>query len=154
METTTLTPQGCTNFKLRQLMRLVGRHYDAELGHAGLKTTQFSLLTHVQRMGPVRPVDLAHAMGLMPSSLTRNVQPMVAAGWLAMAEGADARSRLITITDAGREKRSEAHRDWRKAQLALNAVLGNERVVALHTLIDDSLALLAQGDTPPGDHDD
>ena len=31
---------GCTNFKLRQLMRRVTRHYDLEIAGAGLKTTQ------------------------------------------------------------------------------------------------------------------
>ena len=114
---------------------------------------QYSLLSHVLRLGPVRPVDLARAMGLMPSSLTRNVQPMVAAGWLEMQEGVDGRSRLIGITTAGRDKRTEAQQGWRSAQLRLNAVLGNERVVALHTLIDDSLALLAEGDAPHGEDD-
>jgi hypothetical protein len=29
-------PQGCTNIKLRQLMRRVAAHYDAEVGQAGL----------------------------------------------------------------------------------------------------------------------
>ena len=40
-------PQGCTSFKLRQLMRRVTQHYDLELAKAGLKTTQYSLLSHV-----------------------------------------------------------------------------------------------------------
>ena len=40
-------PQGCTNFKLRQLVRRVSQLYDAEVGKAGLKTTQYSLLSHV-----------------------------------------------------------------------------------------------------------
>ena len=35
-------PQGCTNFKLRQLMRRVATHYDAEMAQCGLKTTQYS----------------------------------------------------------------------------------------------------------------
>ena len=29
---TAVKPQGCTNFKLRQLMRRVAQHYDAEVG--------------------------------------------------------------------------------------------------------------------------
>ena len=33
-------PQGCTNLKLRQLMRRVAQHYDAELAKMGSKTTQ------------------------------------------------------------------------------------------------------------------
>ena len=103
-------------------------------------------------MGPLRPVDLARAMGVMPSTLTRNLQPMLAAGWLTMGEGADARSRLISLTEAGREKRAQAQRSWRSAQTSLNAVLGEARVLALHTLIDESMALLAD-DEPTGDDD-
>jgi len=143
---TAVRPQGCTNFKLRQLMRRIARHYDAELARTGLKTTQYSLLSHVLHLGPLRPVDLAREMGLTPSTLTRNLQPMLAAGWLEMAEGPDARSRLVGITQAGRDKRSEAQRRWRAAQEGLNALLGIERVAALHALIDESLALLAAGD--------
>lgn len=137
-----IKPVGCTNFKLRQLMRQVARHYDAELAVVGLKTTQFSLLSHVLRLGPLRPGDLAKAMGLSASTLTRNVQPLVDAGWLTVDAGADGRSRLVHLTDAGRAKRSEAQRHWRAAQESLNALLGAERIVALHGLIDDSLALI------------
>ena len=44
---------GCTNFKLRQLMRRVAQHYDLEMSGAGLKTTQYSLLSHVLKLrGP------------------------------------------------------------------------------------------------------
>ena len=137
-----IKPVGCTNFKLRQLMRQVARHYDAELAVVGLKTTQFSLLSHVLRLGPLRPGDLAKAMGLSASTLTRNVQPLVDAGWLTVDAGAAGRSRLVHLTDAGRAKRSEAQRHWRSAQESLNALLGAERIVALHGLIDDSLALI------------
>jgi hypothetical protein len=36
---TAVKPQGCTNLKLRQLMRRVAQHYDAEVGKTGLKGT-------------------------------------------------------------------------------------------------------------------
>ena len=147
---TAIRPQGCTNFKLRQLMRVVTRQYDAELARAGLKSTQYSLLSHVLHLGPLRPVDLAREMGLTPSTLTRNLQPMVAAGWLEMADGPDARSRLVAITPAGRDKRTEAQRRWRAAQEGLNAQLGLERVAALHALIDECLGLLAGGEDEGG----
>jgi DNA-binding MarR family transcriptional regulator len=138
----TLKPQGCTNFKLRQLVRRVSQHYDAEVGKAGLKTTQYSLLSHVLRLGPIRPGDLADAMTMDASTLTRNLKPMLAAGWLQMSAGDDGRSRLVHITDAGRAKRAEAQRHWKTAQEGLNQMLGVERVRALHALVDDSLELL------------
>lgn len=149
-----IKPQGCTNFKLRQLMRQVARHYDAELAAAGLKTTQYSLLSHVLRLGPLRPVDLARAMGLSASTLTRNLQPMVEAGWLAVEAGPDARSRLVQVTDAGRAKRAEAQRHWRAAQESLNALLGMERVATLHALIDESTTRLRNADEPSGEQDE
>ncbi|MDM0011803.1 MarR family winged helix-turn-helix transcriptional regulator [Variovorax sp. J22P168] len=148
-------PQGCTNFRLRRLLRLVARHYDAEVVKSGLKTTQYSLLTHVQHLGPLRPVDLAQAMSIDASTLSRNLKPMLEAGWLLQGEGPDARSRMVSITEEGRRKRTEAQRHWRVAQEKLNAQLGVERVLALHALIDESIAILQpEGEDNEAERDD
>lgn len=136
-------PQGCTNLKLRQLMRRVASHYDAELGKTGLKTTQYSLLSYVVKRGPIRAVDLAAQMKMSSSTLSRNLQPLVAAGWLLVNPGTDARSRLISATPEGQIKRTEAQRRWRVAQEGINRVLGVRRVLALHALIDEAMELLA-----------
>ena len=143
-------PHGCTNFKLRQLLRRVSQRYDTEMAQAGLKTTQFSLLSSLASLGPVRPGDLALAMAMDASTLTRNLKPLVAAGWVAQGAGADGRSRLVSLTDAGLAKRAEALRCWRVAQQGMNETLGVEHVLALHALIDQSLVLLAPlpGETP------
>jgi DNA-binding MarR family transcriptional regulator len=135
-------PRGCTNLKLRQLSRAVARHYDAYIAPIGLKNTQYSLLSHVVVGGPVKPSTLAARLRLDASTLTRNLQPLMAQGWVEQGPGDDARSRLITATEAGREKRGEGQRAWKQAQLALNARLGPERVAALHALVDDCLAAL------------
>ncbi len=140
-------PQGCTNYKIRQLMRQMSRHYDAEIGKAGLKATQFSLLGHVQQLGPVRPGELAQALRMDASTLTRNLKPLIEAGWLRVEAGADGRSRNVTITEAGRAKRAEAQQYWKIAQERINSTLGVERVLALHALIDESLDLLAAQDS-------
>lgn len=149
---TAVKPQGCTNLKLRQLMRRVAQLYDAEVGKTGLRGTQYSLLSYVVKLGPLRPVDLARAMKVEPSTLTRNLRPLVDAGLLAMDAGPDARSRLVSVTPAGREKRQEAQRRWRVAQETLNQRLGAQRVVALHALLDECQDLLA--DVAEGGFDD
>ena len=51
--------QGCTNLKLRQLTRRITQHYDAELAHAGLKITQYSLMSHLVTLGPLGAGELA-----------------------------------------------------------------------------------------------
>lgn len=140
---TVVKPQGCTNIKLRQLMRRVAQHYDAEVGKTGLKGTQYSLLSYVYKLGPIRPVDLARTMTIDPSTLTRNLKPMIDAGWLSLDAGADGRSRLVNITQAGREKRQEAQRRWRVAQEGINEILGAKNVVQLHSLLDECMEKLS-----------
>jgi DNA-binding MarR family transcriptional regulator len=142
LDTLAAKPQGCTNLKLRQLMRRVAQRYDAEVGQVGLKGTQYSLLSHVVKLGPIRPVDLAARMNVDASTLSRNLQPMIASGWLTLEAGVDARSRLVHATEAGRAKRTEAQRHWRAAQEGINATLGPERVIALHALIDEAMQAL------------
>ena len=137
---------GCTNLHLRQLMRRMAQHYDAEIARAGLKTTQYSLLSHVLKLGPVRPGDLAKSMKVSASTLTRNLKPLVDAGWVVLADGSDARSRSVAITAAGQSKRDEAKRHWKAAQESLNVTLGPSRVLALHALINEVMALLADAD--------
>jgi len=135
-------PRGCSNLKLRQLTRLVTQLYDTEVGKSGLKTTQYSLLSHVMSLGPVRPGDLARAMRMEASTLTRNLRPLQDAGWVEVVAGDDARSRSVQITEPGRAKRQEAQRHWRIAQETLNERLGVAHVLALHALLDETVRLL------------
>jgi DNA-binding MarR family transcriptional regulator len=79
------------------------------------------------------------------STLSRNLQPLIANGWIEVNAGDDARSRLISAMPAGQAKRTEAQRKWRIAQEGINQTLGAERVMALHALIDESLELLSPG---------
>jgi DNA-binding MarR family transcriptional regulator len=136
-------PKGCTNLLLRQLTRRVSQRYDADMASTGLKTTQYSLLSYVVKLGPIRPADLARAMEMEPSTLTRNLKPLITSGWVELAAGSDGRSRSIEATPDGREKRAQAQRHWKQAQEHLNQALGLERVLALHALIQESLVLLA-----------
>lgn len=145
-------PRVCTNFLLRQLMRRLDQHYDAELAKAGLRTTQYSLLSNVLSLQPVRPGDLARAMKMQPSTLTRNLQPLVAAGWLELGAGDDARSRSVTLTPAGREKHAEARRRWRIAQAAMQGAVGAQPLSELHAAIGHCMAAL-DTTTGKGSHD-
>jgi DNA-binding transcriptional ArsR family regulator len=84
-----LKAQGCTNLKLRQITRRVSQLYDLEMAKTGLKTTQYSLLSQVLRLGPLRPGELAKKMKFSASTLTRNLKPLVDAGWVELSAGSD-----------------------------------------------------------------
>lgn len=142
------TPQGCTNLKLRQLGRMATRDYDHYMSDVGLKNTQYALLSHIVKLGPSRPGDLARRLQMDASTLTRNLQPLAAQGWLTVGAGENARSRLVEATAAGHALRAEGQRAWKAAQLGLNERLGVERVLALHDLLNACIASL---DEEPGD---
>ena len=129
--------------KLRQAGRCLSRHYDAYTAAAGLKTTQYSLVSAILRQEPVQPSALAASLNLDASTLTRNLRPLIEHGWIDVLPGTDARSRQIVTTAAGRAVRLEAQHYWRAAQKALIERLGADSVVALHALLDQVLAAFA-----------
>lgn len=142
-ETTGVAPKGCTHLKLKQASRLVARHYEAFVAPTGLRNMQYSLLSHVVKLGPLRAGELAAAMRLDASTLSRNMQPLIERGLLRLEpDSNDARSKVVSVTPGGEALRAEAQRAWKRAQLALNQKLGPARVVALHGLIDECMTLL------------
>jgi DNA-binding MarR family transcriptional regulator len=138
-----LTPaKNCTNFKSSQLSRKLKRLYDAELAKAGLKSTQYSLLTHVARRGPISATALANRIEIDTSTLSRNIKLLVRSGWLVMNVGEDARNRIITITPTGLAKQAEADVYWCQVQKKVNESLGEERITSLLSIIDECMERL------------
>lgn len=129
----------CTYTNLHQLARLTGRHFDAELGEVGLRTSQFLLLTHVLDCGPARPCDLAKAMALDPSTMTRKLKPLMSAGWLEMSAGADGRTRSVSITSTGIKKRAEGLHHWLVAEARMHDLLGANNVMRLNAFMEGNL---------------
>ena len=111
-------PQGCTNLKLRQASRLVTRHYERFVAPTGLKITQYSLLSHVVKLGPLRAG--ATGRGDAAGRLDADAQPAAAAAAGPGCRCTPATTRAAgssSATDAGRALRSEAQRAWKRAQL-------------------------------------
>ncbi len=138
--------EDCAYAKLRRLTRCVAHHFDAELAQAGLKATQLGLLSEILRLQPVGPGELAQALGIDPSTLTRNLKPLLIAGWTELGPGTDARTRTIRITETGRTKQAQAQRRMRVAQRAIDEKLGPGRMAELKALMDESLDILTVPD--------
>ena len=133
----------CTYTTAHQLARLVRQHYDAELGAIGLRATQYRLLVEILAHGPVRPCDLAERMSLSPSTLTRNLKPLIAAGWVDLGPGLDGRTRSVCITAAGRGKCAEGRPRWSLAQAKVHRLIGSRQVGALHALVGQCLTIMS-----------
>jgi len=135
--------EDCAYAKLRRLTRCVAHHFDVELATAGLKMTQLGVLSEILRLQPVRPGELAQALHIDPSTLTRNLKPLLAVGWVELGAGTDARCRTIRITETGRAKQAQAQRILRVAQREMDTKLGARRMADLKALMDESIEILA-----------
>jgi DNA-binding MarR family transcriptional regulator len=113
----------CLCNALRQATRAVSRLYDQELREVGLRTTQYSLLRRVSLAGEVRQRDLGGLTSLDETTLTRNLRPLIDAGWVAIRPGEDRREKLVRLTDAGAAKLHEARPAWERAQERLRSRL-------------------------------
>ena len=113
----------CLCAALRQASRAVTRIYDAELRGVGLRSTQHSLLRLLARAGEVRKGDLGEMATLDETTLTRSLPPLRKNGWVAIRVGTDRREKLVSITEAGREKVEEARPSWSRAQERMRSTL-------------------------------
>jgi DNA-binding MarR family transcriptional regulator len=136
----------CTCFAVRRLNRRLTQFYDRQMQPTGLKTTQYSLLSWLEQRGALPMAELAHRMGMERSTLTRNVQPLIGAGWVrqrpAAADRDDPRAMLLELTAAGSDQFRLARQQWRGAQQKINKLVGARRLVALHAMIDQTLKTL------------
>jgi DNA-binding MarR family transcriptional regulator len=114
----------CTCFNLRKATRVVTQVYDDAMRPTGLRVTQFSLLAHTYAMGPVPLTRLAEAMVTDRTTLARNLEPLVKEGFLRIEDGEDRRSRIISITDNGLGKLTEAYPLWKRTQDEVKKTMG------------------------------
>jgi len=107
----------------------------------GLTGREAGLLAHVADPEGTGAGDLARHLGVAPSSLSATLRRLETLGLVTLAaDGADARRRMVRLTDRGR------------TAVAEDSVLDADRVTALLDLMDDDarrravdgLALLAE----------
>jgi len=133
---TRLKPELCNCLALRQAARHVTQFYDHFLATAGLRTTQFSILAKLRRLGPMTISALAADLVMDRTTLGRNLQPLEREGLVAVVQGrADRRSREIRLTDAGTERLRTAVEGWVKAQAGFEAAFGKQRSTELRAML-------------------
>jgi DNA-binding MarR family transcriptional regulator len=125
----------CVGGRLRRAARALTQLYDERMGPSGLRLTQFSLLRMLAREGRVRITDLARLTLLDRTALSRNLDPLVAQGFVQVVPGADARTREVALTAAGLRAYERALPFWRDAQQVVTRKLGRPRVKELVALL-------------------
>ena len=147
METELCKMMGCTCLRLRRATRRVTQLYDHALHPAGLTINQFGLLAylHGATLTPSTAPSIgtiAEWLGMDPTTLNRNLKPLVARGLVRTTpDPDDGRVRIVRTTDKGRRALLKAVPLWREAQAEVETALGSDATTALNDLLDLSSAL-------------
>src|SRR5213075_3104082 len=97
--------QQCNCLALRQAARHISQFYDQHLASTGLRTTQFSILAKLSRLGPMTINSLARELVMDRTTLGRTMLPLERDGLIVINDGTlDRRSKQLHLTRAGVER--------------------------------------------------
>jgi DNA-binding MarR family transcriptional regulator len=121
---TPAAPAICNCLALRQAARHATQLYDRHLAPEGLRTTQYSILSKLSRLGPQSINALSAMMVMDRTTTTRAVRPLERDRLVAIAPGEDGRTRVVRLTAAGEKRAKAAAARWREAQREFEAAYG------------------------------
>lgn len=121
----------CTCFNMRKASRAVTQFFDHALEPAGIRATQFTLLTSMAAAKARTLTEMAHTLVMDRTTLTRNLKPLEKLGLIETVEPRDRRSKAFALTEKGRETLERGVPLWQAAQQRIVDGMGAERFEAL-----------------------
>ena len=129
----------CTCGSLRKASRRISQFYDTALAPAGIKSTQFSILSEVESgsiAGPVTMCELASAMVMDRSTLGHNLRPLERDELVVLRQARhDRRKRYVELTAKGKSLLPRARRLWRRAENRFERVFGKDPAAELRAVL-------------------
>jgi DNA-binding MarR family transcriptional regulator len=101
--------------------------YDHVLAPAGLRSTQFSILAELNAIVQFPPTmgQLADVLVLNRSSLGHSLRPLQREGLVRFdVHPTNGRSKIVVLTELGRQRYACAHELWESAQERYSSVIG------------------------------
>ena len=121
----------CIAVRLRLLNRVVTNFYDDALRPLGLKVSQLNILVVTARLGLAKPAQVCEILQLDASTLSRNLKPLQAHGWLEVVPDEDARAQPFRLTPQGRRLVEKAIPAWEEGQSRAAELIGTEGIAVL-----------------------
>jgi DNA-binding MarR family transcriptional regulator len=121
----------CIAVRLRRLNRVITNFYDDALRPLRLKVSQLNILVVTAKLGLARPAQVCAILQLDVSTLSRNVKPLQAHGWLEVVAEQDARAQPFRLTPQGKRLIEKAVPAWEMAQRRAAELLGDEGITLL-----------------------
>jgi DNA-binding MarR family transcriptional regulator len=114
----------CLCLHVQRAARMVARCFDDTLRPLGLTSGQFSLLTSLNRPQPARIGSIAVLLAMDRTTLTAALKPLERRGLIdAAIDPTDRRSRVLTLTRAGRSMLATAVPIWKRTHAQVERLL-------------------------------
>lgn len=126
-------PGMCHCANMRRASRVISQLYDKLLAPSGLKVTQYSLLNHLRRLGPLTINELSEAIRLERTTLVRNLKLLETMG-LIIAEK-KSRAHTMKLTEQGVKSLQMADPYWNQAQQYMKGLLTEEEMCTLTAVL-------------------
>jgi DNA-binding MarR family transcriptional regulator len=121
----------CLAFRVRRLNRRVTRLYDAALRPFGLTTAQFNVLVALGLDLDLTASDLARALDLEKSTVSRNLRRLAEHRWVKPMD----KARVLRLTAAGQRLVTRALPAWRQAQREAAVAIDADLVDAIRRVL-------------------
>ena len=122
----------CIAVRLRLLNRVVTQLLRRGPAPLGLKVSQLNILVVTAKLGLARPAQVCEILQLDTSTLSRNVKPLQAHGWLEVVPEEDGRAQPFRLTAKGTRLIEKAVPAWEEAQQQAVELLGDEGIALLN----------------------
>jgi DNA-binding MarR family transcriptional regulator len=119
--------EACTCTHIRKAARVITQFYDTFLQPSGLRMTQFIVLVVVALSEQETVMRLAEKLAMDRSALARSLKSLEDQGLLIVEPGSDRRTRLVRLTEQGRQSLTRTLPSWRQAQEQLVTRFGEEQ---------------------------
>jgi DNA-binding MarR family transcriptional regulator len=113
----------CLAGRVRVLNRVVTGIYDDALRPYKVRISQVNILVAIAAAGPVRAIDVCRLLKLDKSTLSRDLDRLLARS-LVRATPAEGRAKNLEATDAGRALIKKVMSAWEIAQERVREILG------------------------------
>ncbi len=122
----------CNCLAVRQAARYITQFYDRYLATAGLRTTQYGVLSRLKRHGPMSINTLAAELVVDRTTLGRNIRPLERDDLIAIeSDPSDRRSKILRLTKAGDARFQRAQKRWAEAQELFERAYGGKQASQL-----------------------
>lgn len=126
-------PDLCYSLAARRSARYLARLYDRHIAPAGITSSQFSILSLLERHPGISVAELARKMVMERTTLVRALRPLQEAGFVQSEAAGPGRALKLSASRAGLQKVAEARPAWEAAQTEFEAAFGDDRAARLRS---------------------